>query len=361
MIRSLDGSVGLDAVWTPCFDFVLDNGAIFDDGEAGAKHILRTDLDKPPTAIRDGWTFLGWYDDVVKQYVDLEYALALDEYRSFRAMFIPNITFDGNGGKVMANEAGYDTYTIGLSALVKEYGRFFDAELEGKTFIGWLSSDTSDLTKFENILNRTEPMTLVASWDVGVIFQMSSGAVWSDGSSGNRTYPAREVGEWEELPTVYLDGYTFVEWQDGSGRPVTPAGLSAFESSVVIHPLFKAEVGPDRGINITVENYTEPTGAVWAEPTGGWVAGANTFTASCGSACAVTRVRDGEFTVQSCEQREGDTYAFTTELTDGDKIVIVLVGDVNLDGKLTLADLAHLSQYHGGKYTPQWMITEPAP
>jgi len=346
---SVDEYVGLDAVWTPYFDFRLDGGASFEDGTTGVKRILKTDLDKLPVAVRDGWAFLGWYDDIAKRYVDLTYVLSLDEYRSFRAVFTPEITFDGNGGQVIVDGVGHDSYTIGLSALVERYGRFFDARSDGRTFMGWVSSDTSDLTVFENIVNRNAPMTLTASWGVGITFQMPSGAVWADGSEGDRTYTAQEVGEWKTLPTVYLDGYTFVEWQDADGRTVTPAGLSALDTSITVRPLFKAESGPSRNIDVKATNYA-PDKASWEAPAGGWTAGANTFTVTSDMACAVALVRDGDLTVLECEARGGDIYAFTSDLKDHDEIVIVLVGDSDLDGKLTVADLVCLSRHFGGMY-----------
>lgn len=343
----VDGAVALDAVWTPYFDFVLDGGAsAFADGETGYKHILKTGLDALPVAVRDGWAFLGWYDDVSKQYVDLTFILTLDEYRSFRAVFTPEITFDGNGGQVIVDGTGHGSYTIGLSALVERYGRFFDARSEGRTFLGWVSSDTSDLTVFENIVNRSAPMTLTASWGVGITFQLPSGAYWPDGSKGDRTYSALEVGEMTELPPACLDGYTFVEWQDADGRTVTPAGLSAMETSITVHPLFKAESG--QRISVKVTNYA-PSTANWQAPAADWIAGTNTFTVTSDMACAVALVRDGSLTVLECAAHNG-TYAFTANLRDHDEIVIVLVGDSDLDGRLTAADLVCLSRHFGGEY-----------
>lgn len=353
MIRytdSVDGAVSLDAVWTPYFDFVLDGGeSAFEDGGTGQKHILKTGLDQLPVAIRDGWVFLGWYDDISRQYVDLTFVLSLDEYRSFRAVFTPNVTFDGNGGQVIVDGTGHDSYTIGLSTLVEQYGRFFDARSEGRTFLGWVSSDTSDLTSFDNIVSRNAPMTLTASWGVGITFQLPSGAYWPDGSKGDRTYTAFEVGEMTELPAACVDGYTFVEWQDPDGRTVTPAGLSAMETSITVRPLFKAEAGPDRNIDVKVTNYA-PSKAGWQAPAAGWIAGINTFIVTSDMACVVALVRDGKLTVLECEARNG-AYAFTANLRDHDEIVIVLVGDSDLDGRLTAADLVCLSRYFGGEHT----------
>lgn len=350
MIRytdSVDGAVALDAVWTPYFDFVLDGTeSAFEDGDIGYKHILKTDLDALPVAVRDGWAFLGWYDDIAQRYVDLTFVLSLDEYRSFRAVFTPNITFDSNGGQVIVDGTGYDSYTIGLSALVEQYGRFFDARAEGRTFLGWVSSDTSDLTSFENVFSRNAPMTLVARWGVGITFQLPSGAYWPDGSKGDRTYTALEVGEMTELPPACLDGYTFVEWQDADGRTVTPAGLSATEASITVHPLFKAESG--QSINVKVTNYA-PSRASWQAPATGWIAGINTFTVTSDMACAVALVRDGKLTALECNALDA-AHAFTANLRDHDEIVIVLVGDSDLDGRLTAADLVCLSRHFGGEY-----------
>lgn len=351
---SVDSGIALNAVWTPYFDFVLVNDeARFDDGVTGYKHILKTDLltNGLPVAVRDDYTFLGWYDDISGQYIDMFFIQTLDEYRSFRAVFTPNVTFDANGGKVIVDDVAYDEYVIGLSTLIEKYGKFFNAVLDGRTFMGWYSEDTSDLTVFENIINRATPITLTAKWNVTITFHLPEGAYWDDGSTDDKVYPARDVGDWSNLPTAYLNGYTFVEWHDDDDAPVTPAGLAASDVSIVVHPLFQPDNGNNdrENINVTVTNYA-PGQIGYTSPVNGWVAGTNTFAVASGAACNAGLVRNGELTELAGTTTNGTSYAFTADLQDGDEIILVLVGDVNLDGQISIADFVCLNQHIGGEY-----------
>ena len=348
---SVDEYVTLDAVWTPYFDFILGrDDAHFADNTTGTKTILRTDLTELPEAICDGYTFLGWYDDVSQQYVDLTYVKSLDEYRTFRAVFTPNITFDGNGGKVVVDGVKYDSYTIGLSILIEKYGRFFNATHDTQTLLGWIADDTSDLTVFSNIVNRVTPLTLTAKWAVTITFDISDGAYWPDGSMEDKTFTAFEVGQWSELPTCTLDGYTFLYWQDADGNVVTPAGLSASGTSTTVYSRFRADGGNvPANINVRVTNYA-PDKATWAAPAGGWVAGENTFTVTCNSACAVALVRNGVMTELSCVSAENGVATLTETLQDNDEIIIVLRGDTDLNGYVSIADMTRINQYLAGLY-----------
>lgn len=344
----------LDAVWTPYFDFVLGrDDASFADDEYDFTHILRTDLKdygRLPEAVCEGYTFMGWWDDVSQQYVDFTYVTSLDEYRSFRAVFTPNITFDAAGGKVIVDGEKYDSYTIGLAYLIKDYGKFFDAEHDTKTFMGWISSDTSDLTEFANITNRVTPMTLTASWAVTVTFDLSDGAYWEDGSMEDKVFTAFQVGEWNVLPTVYLDGYTFLYWYDDNGDVVTPAGLSAMTESTTVYSSFRADGGlTPAEINIKVTNYAI-NDATWAKPEGGWVNGENTFTVTSDAACVVALIRDGVMTELSCVSVESGVATLTETLQEGDEIVIALRGDTDLDGDVTITDMARINQSLVGIY-----------
>ncbi len=355
----VDKYVTLDAVWTPYFDFVIEQAdAHFADGSTGTKTILRTDLTEMPEAVREGYTFLGWYDDVAAKYADLAYVLTLDEYRSFRAIFTPNVTFNGNGGKVIVDGVAYDSYTIGLHTLVEKYGEFFSAKKDGTTFMGWKAEDATDLTKFENIKNRVEPMTLIAQYAVTVTFRIPSTATWPDGTGGNRTYTTFEVGEWSELPTVSLPGYEFLGWYDVSTEedittaPVLPAQLSARTESSSVYAIFRAGSGydPAKGINVKVTNYGASTdgsaaNASYAIPDGGWVAGKNVFSVTSKYACGVALHRDGAYTELAYSHVNGDTHYFTETLQENDEIIIVIKGDVDLNGRVNATDVTRLNQY----------------
>jgi len=158
-------------------------------------------------------------------------------------------------------------------------------------------------------------------------------------TDGTIKYSLNKDGPWsEDVPTGIESGsydvYYYVEGDDDH------------ENSDVMGPV-SVVVEPRGNIDVKVTNYA-PTKAIWEAPADGWITGSNMFTVTSNMACAVALVRDGEVAVLSCEQREANTYAFMAELTDGDEIVIVLVGDSDLDGKLTVADLVCLSRHFGG-------------
>ena len=348
----VDDMVLLDAVWTPYFDFDLmrDDAHFADDGSTGVRHILRSDITELPVAECEGYTFLGWWDDVSGQYVDLTYVLSVEDYRVFKAYYTPNITFDGNGGKVIVNGQPYDTYTIGLSFLIADPGRLYTAEHETKTFYGWIASDSSDLTEFSNIVNRVVPVTLVASWDISVTFDVPELATWPDEPyHGDRTYTVREVGNWTEMPVVYLDGYEFLGWYDIGAdptitSPARPADISDRTESTVVHAVFRqtGNTGPVQGINVIVTNFGGDM-VTYEEPE--WVLGSNTLLVTSARACNVILIREGEDPVElKCTATDdAQTYAFTAMFKDGDEVQIALRGDIDLDSHITAADIADMN------------------
>ena len=329
----------LDAVWTPYFDFNLNNAnASF---ESGGSHILKTDLTELPVAKMDGYTFLGWYDDVSNGYVDLAFVKALDEYRAFRAVFTPNVTFNGNGGKIVVDGTEYDSYVIGLQILVDKYGKFFDARLDGKTFMGYKAEDGFDVGVFDNIKARSTPITLNATWDITVTFSMPQNAYWPDNNTkGDRVYPTQQVRDMTTLPVPALYGHIFNHWVDADNNKVTPAGLAEIARSVTVYPVFTWDPAFSQGINVKFTNYAVK--AMCATPDM-WVEGMNTFTVVSKDPCNAALIRDGKMT-RLYFREDGDKYAVDVELQDGDEIIVVMKGDLNLDGRISVADLSVMNQ-----------------
>lgn len=140
------------------------------------------------------------------------------------------------------------------------------------------------------------------------------------------------------------DGYyVFDHLEDGvyHVRVVSPDG-SEREYTV--------KAGDDaNNIGVTVTNYSRGT---VTGPDGGWYDGWNSFTVTNSLACLVyARDAGGGMTKLEAEATdEADTYRFTADLSEGDEIVVLVRGDVDLNGKLTLADLVKQGQYRGGKY-----------
>lgn len=77
-------------------------------------------------------------------------------------------------------------------------------------------------------------------------------------------------------------------------------------------------------------------------PVGGWKEGSNTFTVSAEDACAVAVSNDGGQTyirLQATTTETENTYSFTVDNVSADtKIIVMLKGDANGDGKISVAD-----------------------
>ena len=103
---------------------------------------------------------------------------------------------------------------------------------------------------------------------------------------------------------------------------------------------YRVDTGDEyENINVKVTNYA--VRGTFTEPDGGWIAGENTFKVSNGKACGVFLVRDGNKPERLyASGNEGKTRLFKADLCEGDEIVVVVKGDVNLDGRVTVADLS---------------------
>lgn len=352
-----DDYVLLEAQWTPYFEFSLgdDNGeASFVDSEFGEInaegnfYIVQDDLiemGKLPEATRPGYVFYGWKDVATGDIVTYYDVIRSDEYRLFEAVWTPEITFVGNGGKVMVNGEAYDQYTIGLQNLIDRYNNFLPVRHETMTFMGWKADDNTDMTSFANLMRRTEPVTLTAQWDVTVTFVLSEGATWLDGTTGNKVWPASEVGAWAEMPEARLDGFSFLYWIDANSQPVNNVELGKITASTVVYSAFRADGGVgDANINVTVRDYTK-NAENYTEPVGGWVAGENDFIVNAEDACAVALVRDGVMTELACTELANGTHRFVVDAQDGDEIVLVYRGDADLDGVVDFVDATTVNQH----------------
>ena len=101
-------------------------------------------------------------------------------------------------------------------------------------------------------------------------------------------------------------------------------------------------------INVEVKNFSK---GQFDEPIDGWREGENKFQLTSQYALrAFIEEDDGTFTELYCSQLQGDTYEFTIDAEDGDVIVVVTIGDTNLDGTVSITDASFASRYMVGLY-----------
>ena len=104
----------------------------------------------------------------------------------------------------------------------------------------------------------------------------------------------------------------------------------------------------DSTISVTVTNYSNT--ATYTEPTDGWVSGENVFAVSAPTAHCVAVVRNETATELTCSALGDDTYQFTADLQDGDEIIIVALGDADLDGRVRAIDATRVANSLIGMY-----------
>ena len=101
-------------------------------------------------------------------------------------------------------------------------------------------------------------------------------------------------------------------------------------------------------IHVKVTNYA--TNAIYNKPDTGWVTGENTLSVTSSTACRVVLYREGQYTEIKSHQIDENTYGFTASLQDNDELIIVLVGDTDLNGYVSIADMTRINQYLAGLY-----------
>ena len=119
------------------------------------------------------------------------------------------------------------------------------------------------------------------------------------------------------------------------------------------YPVLKWQVDETGGIDVPVINLTgaAPAAQVTA-PAGGWQTGENTFTVSAPVACTVAVSHDGgaTYTVLSAAANADGSYSFTADLTAASSITVVVKGDADNDGVLSMADaMAAMNAWGSGQ------------
>ena len=179
------------------FNIILDvNG-----GEALSSSIITFKKDEIvtlPTPMKEGYTFLGWYEDntLVTNIENKNYDLVA---KWEKVIVTYTITLDANGGEGLSSNCitFNENETVTLPTLTKE----------GYTFLGWYEDDTLVTT----VTNKN--YTLVAKWEkVIVTYTIILDVNGGEGLSSNCiTFNENET---VTLPTPTKEGHTFLGWYE---------------------------------------------------------------------------------------------------------------------------------------------------
>ena len=166
-----------------------------------------------PTPSRTGYVFDGWYSSLgggenitTEDTVRITAALTLYAHWTVKQ---PAITFDGNGGEVIANGEKIDNYTFPL-AYGSTYGILPEAVREGYTFAGWYTSATGGSEIYSSSVNTaTISDTIYAHWN-GNVYSVQFNANGGTVSTATLNYTYGE--NYGYLPTPEKENYTFSGW-----------------------------------------------------------------------------------------------------------------------------------------------------
>ena len=173
-----------------------------------------------PTAARDGFKFLGWYDDTDAQITDISVVnISTDHVLKAKwetAAKTVIVTFDADGGTV--------TPASKTAEPGKLYGELPTPTKEGCTFLGWFTKDNSKVTA-DFAVPYSVDHTLTARWADNtakpstVTLDPAEGTV----SGGSKTLePGKPFGE---LPAPTKPGFVFLGWFDKDGNKITATDL----------------------------------------------------------------------------------------------------------------------------------------
>lgn len=184
-----------------------------------------------PVPVREGYTFVGWFDAEGNEYTaETIFEAAADI--TLTAKWTANtytLTLDADGGIVEP-----DTLNVTFGTAI---GKLPVAIKDGYTFAGWYSADGKQVTA-ETVYETAADSTVTAKW-VPLAY-----TVTLDDGCGNTTTITVNYGEKiGTLPTPKRDGYTFGGWFDAKGNAVTAdtvvtgsLALSAKWTAVTVTP-----------------------------------------------------------------------------------------------------------------------------
>ena len=203
----VSGDVTYYAHWTvPVYDvcFSANGGLIQVSSSIKSTSVYRerqsdTELGPLPTAIRDGYEFLGWFTAAsggTQVTASTKVTGKATYYAHWELVY--TIVFDANGG------TGDTTVSIAPNSTL---GTLPTVTRTGYTFAGWYTA-ASGGTQVTASTKVTGAATYYAHWEIvnyTITFNANGG---TGGTTVNRTYNST-LGT---LPTVTRDGYKFLGW-----------------------------------------------------------------------------------------------------------------------------------------------------
>ena len=234
------------------------------------------------------------------------------------------VTFDAKGGVCLKKSK---TYKLG-----DVYGFLPLVTKAGYDFVGWFLEDGTEVNAFTPVAARDH--TLIAKY--GDLYTVTF--LKADGS----TLKTLQLAEGELItaptnPVKAADGnytYSFSYWQDSAGNKFVSGETYMGRENVTYTPVFTKSDGSSSGGTGTTSE-------------GGYLAGLvpNTgVSALSGSGYKV-------YTSGGTQVTSGDLATGMTAVSGGKTVTVVVTGDANGDGKLTITDVVKLQAHVVGKNT----------
>ena len=174
-----------------------------DGAKSEAEYLHGAKVTRPVDPVKDGYTFLGWYEEESETAYDFTASLTGD--LTLTAKFDPieyTITYVLNGGANGANPATYDVNTPSFTLK--------DASRTGYTFAGWFDADENGNQIVAVAGGKTGNITLYARWTANsytVVFNANGG----DNAMGGLTLTYDVAAQLTKC-TLARSGYTFAGW-----------------------------------------------------------------------------------------------------------------------------------------------------